>query len=921
MPRHQTWIIALVAPVLTCLALLFTCQYVSASLSEPTSTQKNSTLLPWEDSSRPLKTWLRLDSAKWFGAFLGEDRSYDRPRKSLLSSLPTIKSQNQAEHLHASSIITAPFDVLLQHSVFPTDSVYPGGRVAYTLRISHTGINSVYGLILTSTVPSEFIPTNSLNVGANITPLSGFPTYTWQIDNLKQGEDAIIYIVGNMDPTHSSAGVLTNVATLSADADSDPTNNKMAISLPIMVPKINLSSSTLNVNEDAPPVAIDIGLDTPNPYGPAKVDYSTVSLDNGTDATSGRDYVPISGTITISAANSGQRFFVDIIDDEIDEDLENIAIRLANPRGIELGSSDALTITIIDDDDADVFIDPLQLEVSEDGQTEKYAFTLTSQPVAEVYITLDEGNDLVVDSSVITFTAANWSIPQHVTVGAAVNEVADGDRSTVVIHQINSQDPFYHNQNISKVAVRISDDDSTGIIISTSEITISEGSDTAINNDVTYTIVLNSMPTAAVSIAVNSDSEQLRTDKESVTFTPQNWFNPQTITISATDDAIAEGTQTTAIEHNVSSADAKYESTEAADVLISIEDNDYPDIIFSTNMVTTTEDIFDGTYHVTLASEPRSLVELQTKTENSRLLIEPDIIRFSPTTWSIPQQITVSASTDHSIIGTQTITVEHVLQSQDPMYNDRTESLAVSVRDIDQAGLGIGSDTLTILEGTPSSDQQSIAALNQYDVFLSSRPVNTVTVSLDYSEQLTVVPNILIFEPDEWAKTKSVKVSVNDDSTFYGRQAFTITHRLASSDLNYDALTESLQIVVIDDDSPVVGSGDGGLVVGTSSDDYTIALAKQPTGTVTIALTTNDQILVEPSAVQFTDTDWNNPQTITVTSTDDELQDDKLGIVSYKILSTDQSYAQTNEMNLFEIPIVDNDQNTSLYLPIIDVLQ
>jgi len=79
--------------------------------------------------------------------------------------------------------------------------------------------------------------------------------------------------------------------------------------------------------------------------------------------------------------------------------------------------------------------------------------------------------------------------------------------------------------------------------------------------------------------------------------------------------------------------------------------------------------------------------------------------------------------------------------------------------------------------------------------------------------------------------------------------------------------------------------------------------------------------LVEPPAVQFTDADWNTPQTLTVTSTDDEVQDNQIGVIVYKILSTDQSYARSTESKLFEIPIVDNDQNTSVYLPVINVLQ
>ena len=79
------------------------------------------------------------------------------------------------------------------------------------------------------------------------------------------------------------------------------------------------------------------------------VDYTVT----GTATGSGTDYTLANGTLTIPAGNtSGTITIASIVDDALDEANETVIVTLSNPSNASLGSDDAHTYTINDDDDA-----------------------------------------------------------------------------------------------------------------------------------------------------------------------------------------------------------------------------------------------------------------------------------------------------------------------------------------------------------------------------------------------------------------------------------------------------------------------------------------------------------------------------------------------------------------------------------------
>jgi Tol biopolymer transport system component len=93
----------------------------------------------------------------------------------------------------------------------------------------------------------------------------------------------------------------------------------------------------------------------------------------------------------------------------------------------------------------------------------------------------------------------------------------------------------------------------------------------------TYTLALGTQPTADVMVNIAGDA-QISVSPTALTFTPENWDVPQTVTVAAADDSVIEGAHTAVITHGVISADAGYDGLAVADVTVTITDNDEPPV-------------------------------------------------------------------------------------------------------------------------------------------------------------------------------------------------------------------------------------------------------------------------------------------------------------------------------------------------------
>ena len=90
-----------------------------------------------------------------------------------------------------------------------------------------------------------------------------------------------------------------------------------------------------------------------------------------------------------------------------------------------------------------------------------------------------------------------------------------------------------------------------------------------------YTLVLTSQPTANVTVNITSTpASQVVATPSSAVFTSTNWNQPQTIVLSAVDDAVYETALTATVLHSITTTDTYYSTLTTPAVSVTITDDD-----------------------------------------------------------------------------------------------------------------------------------------------------------------------------------------------------------------------------------------------------------------------------------------------------------------------------------------------------------
>jgi hypothetical protein len=406
----------------------------------------------------------------------------------------------------------------------------------------------------------------------------------------------------------------------------------------------------------------------------------TVNIDAGAQLATN----PTSVTFTPADWNIPKTITVSAIDDFIAQGDRTATIAhsvvSADPdfNGINVVS---VSVTILDNDHAGVSVDQGNgVAVTEGGATDSYAVSLTSQPTADVQILVSPDSQLTTAPTTLTFTAGDWNVPQPVTVTAVDDLIPEGLRTALITHSSTSIDPNYNNTNIQDVVVQVTDND-PGVLVVESSGSTNVTEDGATD---TYTFALSTQPTADVVITVTGDA-YVSGSPNQVTFTSANWYVPQTVTVTAVDDLIAEGTHSGTMTHSASSGDPKYDGIPISNVVATITDNDTAGIIVTpTSGLLTGENGRTATFTVVLASQPTATVTIPLASSNlTEGTVTPNQLVFTPADALTPKTVIVTGVDDPTIDGDIPYTViTSPSISSDPAYSGR-DAADVSVTNLD----------------------------------------------------------------------------------------------------------------------------------------------------------------------------------------------------------------------------------------------
>ena len=284
-------------------------------------------------------------------------------------------------------------------------------------------------------------------------------------------------------------------------------------------PEVDFNTTSSSGAESSSSAALTVDLSAAS-SNDITVDYSVTGSATG----SGTDYTLADGTLTMSAGStSGTITIAGIVNDSLDEADETVIVTLSNPSNATLGSDDAHTYTITDNDD------PPEVD-----------FNITSssgaESVSSADLTVDlsaaSSNDITVDYAVTgtatgsgtdytladgTLTISAGSTSGTITIASIDDDAIDESDETVVVTLSNPSN-----------ATLGSDDSHT--------YTITDNEDTpTINFSTTSSTAAESVSSADITIDLSAESSQDVTVNYAVT---------GTATGSGTDFTLADGTLT-----------------------------------------------------------------------------------------------------------------------------------------------------------------------------------------------------------------------------------------------------------------------------------------------------------------------------------------------------------------------------------------
>ncbi len=580
--------------------------------------------------------------------------------------------------------------------------------------------------------------------------------------------------------------------------------------------------------------------------------------------------------------------------------------------------------------------DKTKLRTSENGDTATFTVQLNTQPSAEVTIAVssDAPDEAGVNPASITFTPLDWNAPQTVTVMGVDDKVADGDQPfNVVLGAPHTDDHDYDNLTAINVPATNVDNDHPGFSIAlvsgidpndASKLMTSESGDTA-----TFTVALNSKPTANVSIGLASTAPSEGTvSPVTLVFSKDNWNAPQTVTVKGVDDAIADGSPVYYVRTSAATSDDKgYAGVDPPDVQATNRDNDTANVVVALTggidpangkQLVTSEAGDSATFTIALTSQPTDDVTITVGSSNVKEgTVSPTTLKFTAANYAAPQSITVTGVDDKVADGNQAFVIAiGATSSKDQSYNGKfgTQVTATN-RDNDSAGIIVSPITgLTTSEGGRTAT---------FTVQLQSQPTQDVTIGLSSNNTAegTVNVSTLNFTALNWNAPQTVTVTgVQDDGTADGPQVYKIvTAAAVSKDTKYAGINpQDVTLTNSDDDTAgIVVMPTTGLSTteagGTAT--FTVNLQSKPAGagaTVNIVFSSSkpSEGKISPTTLKFTGDNYNAKQTITVTGVDDAVQD---GPQVYKITAAGASSIDPNYFNMIapEVTVTNLDNDSA----------
>ena len=644
------------------------------------------------------------------------------------------------------------------------------------------------------------------------------------------------------------------------------------------------------------PTALNVPENGNNTYRVVLTSQPTENVTVSVDVPSGTDVSANKTSLTFTASNwrNAQTVRVDAADDT-DSDLDPSVTITHTVSGGDYGANsvtaDPVIVTIIENDISTLSID--NTSASESAGTMSFTVRLSvanTQAVTVNYATsngtaIAPGDYTAVTNGTLTFPA-NSAASQTISV-TIVNDDIDEENETFTITLSGPSSNAIIGDN--EATGTIQDNDTRGVRVSPTSLTVNEGSSN------TYTVVLNSEPTASVTVGVSKSSgssEDVTVSVTSLTFPTNTWNIAQTVTVSADQDN-DETNDAATVQHTVSGGDYGANNVTVASVRVTVDDDETPplppppppptpSVSISANPTTITEG-GTTTVTVTASTAPSNAINVNVNVSQNGNFI----------TGSPPSSVTINANQT-----TTTFTINTV--------DDNTDESNGSITTQVQAGTGYtvgspssatvivndndnpppGTPQLTISAGTSPVTEGTNAT---FTITADPAPSTAITVSVNVTETEDVIsgtpPSTVTIGTTGQA---TLTVATDDDNVDEDDSVITAQVQAGTGYTVGDP--SSATITVSDNDSPgikdqqpevTISAGTSPVTEGTAA-TFTITADPAPTTAlkVRVNVTQTGKVISGTPASSVTFKANQTTATLTVATNDDNVDEDDSAVTA-----------------------------------------
>ncbi|MCG6140549.1 beta strand repeat-containing protein [Leptospira mtsangambouensis] len=573
---------------------------------------------------------------------------------------------------------------------------------------------------------------------------------------------------------------------------------------------------------------------------------------------------------------------------------------------------------------------PNFLFTSENGRQAEFTIRLNIEPNSSVRIgpitVSDPTEGVLLSSTYLDFTEDNWDIPQIIRLAGVDDLIADGNQNyRVQLGTTLTSDIRFSAQGLPVLLVVNTDDESSGVAASPTLGLIT--SETGETGTIAYVLQTRPMQDVTIRNFVSNDTTEATVAAVELVFTPNNWNVPQTVTVTGVDDfSVDDSTFQISADPTVSNDPAYMGKPIPIITGTNVDDDVAGFTVVNLSGLTTTEAGGAVSFAVVMNTLPTNSVTIPSivATPSSEGTASPSSLTFAPGEWFTPKIVTVTGVNEFIVDGSKTVSiVTGAATSADTDYNGLAGPVFPSVTNTDDDVPGFvltSPGSLTISENGGNLS---------FAIHLLSQPPPGFTVTLIGISENNVITNSstsnLVFTNANWNVDQYVNITTNNNSI--DEDTRTVTLQFGSVDTGgsadpvYNSVSppSSVTILVTDDDTagftvtPVAG-----LVVhenGTpSTETFTVVLNSQPTNSVSIPSITSSntsEITVSPASLSFTAGNWNTPQTVTISSVLDGVDDGDQNVnISFgNSMSADPKY---NSIAIPAVTAINTDSNEPL---------